>query len=111
MILSVDFNFNFADNRNIAVIDLFNDALGLNIFNDQKFSTAKYKTTIYAGFTRYFHKFQSKIFVLYFSYHKPIVSFLEYNEMIESENNLNIVGINNDDNNANNKSIVYNQGK
>ena len=32
--------------------------------------------------------------------------------MIESINNLNIVGINDDDdNNANNKNIVYKQGK
>ena len=31
--------------------------------------------------------------------------------MIESANNLNIVGINDDDNNANNKNIVYKQGK
>ena len=67
--------------------------------------------TIDAVFTQYFHKFQSNIFVSYFSYHKPIISFLEYNGMIESANNLNIIGINDDDNKANEKNIVYKQEK
>ena len=66
--------------------------------------------TIDAVFTQYFHKFQSNIFVSHFSYHKPIISFLEYNGMIESASNLNIVGIN-DDNNANNKNTLCKQGK
>ena len=110
MILSADFNLNFSDDRNIPVIDFSNEALGLTMSNDRKLSTVKYKTTIDAIFTRYFHKFQSNIFVSHFSYHKPL-SFLEYNGMIESVNNLNIVGINDDDNNKNNKNIVYKQGK
>ena len=75
--------------------------------NDRKLSTAKYKITTNAFFTWYFYKFQSNIFVSYFSYHEPIISFLEYNKMIENADNLNIVGINHDDNNANNKNIVY----
>ena len=29
-------------------------------------------------FSRYLGNFQSKVFISYFSYHKPIVSFLEY---------------------------------
>ena len=73
MILSANFNFVFADDRNIPVIDFFNEALGLTTFNDQKLSAPKYKTMINAVFTRYFHKFQSNIFVSYFSYHKPII--------------------------------------
>ena len=75
--------------------------------NDRKLSTTKYKTTIDAVFTRYLHKFQSNIFVSYFSYHKPIVSFLEYNEMIDSTNNLSIVEMN-DNNDANNENNVEN---
>ncbi|GFV59975.1 hypothetical protein TNCV_4183451 [Trichonephila clavipes] len=39
------------------------------------------------------------------NYHKPIVSFLEYNEMIERTDNLSIVEIN-DDNDVNNENNV-----
>ena len=39
------------------------------------------------------------------------ISFLECNGMVEIAYNLNIVGINKDDNNENNKNIVYKQGK
>ena len=54
MILSRQFNINITENyiRNISVIDFFNQALGLTVSNDQKLSTAKYKTTINAVFTR-----------------------------------------------------------
>ena len=74
MIFSRDINVNFADDRNIPVIDFFNKALGLTMSNDRILSTAKYKITVGAIFTRYFHNFQSNIFVSYFSYHKLIIS-------------------------------------
>ena len=51
MILSADFNINFADDRNVPVIDFFNEALGLTMPIDRKLSTAKYKTMINAVFT------------------------------------------------------------
>lgn len=105
MILSGDFNINFADDKNLPIIEFLNEALGLTMSNDRKLSTTKYKTTIDAVFTRYLHKFQSKIFVSYFSYHKPIVSFLEYNT--DSTNNVNIVEINDNDN-ANNSNVDNN---
>ena len=35
MILSTDFNFNFADHKNKPVIDFFNEALGLTMSNDR----------------------------------------------------------------------------
>ena len=38
-ILSADFNFNFADYRNIPETDFYNEAFGLNKSNDQKLST------------------------------------------------------------------------
>ena len=92
-------------------MDFLNEALGLTTSNDEKLSTAKYKTTIDAIFTRHFHKFQSNKFASHFNYLKPIISFLEYNGRIENTNNLNIVGINDDDDNANNKNVVYKQVK
>lgn len=99
MVLSGDFNINFADDKNLPLIEFLNETLDLTMSNDRKCSTTKYKTTIDAVFTRYLHKFQSEIFVSYFSYHRPIVSFLQYNEIVESTNNLSIVEVNdnNDD--------------
>ncbi|GFX37497.1 uncharacterized protein TNCV_4899271 [Trichonephila clavipes] len=78
MILSGDFNINFADDKNLSLIEFLNETLGLTMSNDRKVSTT--------------------------NYHKPIVSFLEYNEMIERTDNLSIVEINdgNDVNNENN---------
>ena len=46
MILSVDFIFNFVDDRNIPVIDFFSEALCLSMSSDRKLSIATYKTTI-----------------------------------------------------------------
>ena len=57
MIISADFNFNFADDRNIPLIDFFNEALGLTMSNNRILSTAKCKTMIDAIFSQYFHKF------------------------------------------------------
>lgn len=49
----------------------------------------KYGTTIDGVFFRYLPNFQSKVFISYFSYHKPIVSFLEYDTNDDqSEQNL-----------------------
>lgn len=73
MILSEDFNINFADDKNLPLIEFSNKTLNLNMSNDRKHSTTKYKTTIDAVFTRYLDKFQSNIFISYFSYHKPIL--------------------------------------
>ncbi|GFV57764.1 ATP-dependent DNA helicase [Trichonephila clavipes] len=79
MILSGDFNINFADDKNLSLIEFLNETLGLTMSNDRKVSTT--------------------------NYHKPIVSFLEYNEMIERTDNLSIVEIN-DDNDVNNENNV-----
>ena len=67
----------------------------------------KHKTTIDAVFIRYLGKFLTNIFVSYFSYHKPIVSFLEYNELIQNTNSLSIVETN-DDNKTNTQNKVDN---
>lgn len=50
---------------------------GVTMSNDRNLSTTKYKTTIDAVFIRHLNRFESKLFVSYFSYHKPIVSVLE----------------------------------
>uniref|UniRef100_A0A0K8TMU8 Endonuclease/exonuclease/phosphatase domain-containing protein n=1 Tax=Tabanus bromius TaxID=304241 RepID=A0A0K8TMU8_TABBR len=78
MILSGDFNTNFAeDDKNQLLIEFLNNEFGLTMSNDRNLSTTKYKTTIDAVFIRHLNRFESKLFVSYFSYHKPIVSVLE----------------------------------
>jgi hypothetical protein len=76
MILSRDLNINFADDKYLPLLEFFKNEFGLNMSNDRNFST-RYKTIIDAVFIRYLNKFESKLFVSYFSYHKPIVSVLE----------------------------------
>ena len=97
MILSGDFNINFAEDKNLPLITFLNEKLGWTMSNDWKLNTKKYKTTVDAVFIRYLDKFESNICFSYFSYDQPIVSFLEYNELIQNTNNLSIVEINEDD--------------
>ncbi|CAG9831913.1 unnamed protein product [Diabrotica balteata] len=80
MILTGVFNINFADDKNISLIEFLNNELGLTMSNDRNISTTKYKTTIDAVFTRNLNRFESKLFISYFSYHKPIISVLEISD-------------------------------
>lgn len=101
MILSGDFNTNFADDSSQPLIDFLYNKLGLTMSNNRNISTTRYGTTIDAVFSRYLDRFHSKIFVSYFSYHKPIVSFLEYNDTISSPNIVEIQDSNSNVNNSN----------
>ena len=87
MILSGYLNINFAQDKNLSLIPFLNEILGLIKSNDWKLNTTKYKTTIDEVMIRNSDKFQSNIFVSWFSYRKPIISFLEYNELFENINN------------------------
>jgi len=91
MIMSGDFNINFSDEKTEPLIGFLKDKLDLVMSNDKNQSTTKYGTTIDAVFSRYLEKFESRIFVSYFSYHKPIVCFLEYSTISneQPENNQN----------------------
>ena len=62
MILSGDFNINFAEDKNLLLITFLNETLDLTMSNDRKLNTTKYKT-IDAVFIRYLDNFQSNIFV------------------------------------------------
>ena len=100
IILSGDFNVNFSEDSSQPLIEFLNDDLGLKMSNDRNVSTTRYGTTIDAVFSRYLNRFHSKIFISYFSYHKPIVSFLECNDNTNN-NDVNIVEIDNNDINVN----------
>lgn len=80
MILSGDFNVNFASEDSSPIIKFFNEDLNLTINNNPTTSTTRHGTTIDAVFTRYLEEVNSKTFISYFSYHKPIVTFVPLQE-------------------------------
>ena len=84
MILSGDFNVNFALDTAVPLIDVLNTTFNLKMCNNRTESTTWSKTTIDAVFQRYVDNIETKAFVSYFSYHKPLVSFVEI-ENIEDE--------------------------
>ena len=77
LILAGDFNVNFADESAQPLITFLKDKFQLEMNNDAQQSTTKYGTTLDAVFSRFLYKINSKTFISYFSYHKPIVSFIE----------------------------------
>jgi len=90
MILSGDFNVDFSKDTSKPLVDFLISTLNLNMSNDPNESTTKYGTTIDGVFFRYLeNRFHSKIFISYFSYHKPIVSFLEYDDADEGHSEQN----------------------
>lgn len=74
MILSGDFNVNFALDKSIKLVEFLKDNLNLSIQNDKKISTTKSNTTIDAVFTRFLDNIECKTYISYFSYHKPLVT-------------------------------------
>lgn len=86
MILSGDFNINFADDKNLSLIEFLNQEFQLAMSNDRQKSTTRCKTTLDGVFTKYLHNFESKNFVSYFSYHRPIISILEFDNN-DNDNN------------------------
>lgn len=84
IIMGGDFNCNFQDENSQPLVNFLRDKLNLVMNNDPNKSTTKYGTTIDAVFTRFIENIQSTTFVSYFSYHKPIISFIEYGEQDEN---------------------------
>lgn len=85
IILSGDFNINFALEEAQPLIDFLDREFNLKMNNDRNISTTKSGSTIDAVFVRYLDKLRSKIYISYFSYHKPIVSCLE-NDSDDNDN-------------------------
>jgi len=82
MIVSGDFNINFDKETSPSqpLIEFFQDMLHLNIVNHRNQSTTIGGTTIDAVFSRFLDKIDSKNFISYFSYHKPIITIVESNK-------------------------------
>ncbi|KAK2575621.1 hypothetical protein KPH14_011884 [Odynerus spinipes] len=81
MIMSGDFNVNFAAPKAEPLLQFLESKLNLKMNNHPALSTTKYGTTIYSVFSRYLNKLESTVYVSYFSYHKPLLSVLEYDSM------------------------------
>ncbi|XP_049305794.1 uncharacterized protein LOC105227464 isoform X10 [Bactrocera dorsalis] len=90
LILAGDFNINFASGNGQLLINFLRDKLELQMNNDRNEPTTRHGTTIDAVFSRFLSNFNSKIYVSYFSYHKPIVSVLQSTTVItDAPNNEN----------------------
>eukprot|EP00102_Acyrthosiphon_pisum_P022546 XP_016659756.1 PREDICTED: uncharacterized protein LOC107883710 [Acyrthosiphon pisum] len=66
MILSGDFNINFASDRSESLTQFLREHLNLSMNNDPKIPTTRSGTTIDAIFTRYLNNVQSKTCITYF---------------------------------------------
>ncbi|KAL4123326.1 hypothetical protein QTP88_015523 [Uroleucon formosanum] len=91
LILAGDFNINFASEDGQLLINFLRVTLELQMNNDRNEPITRHGTTIDAVFSRFLSNFNSKIYVSYFSYHKPIVSVLQSTTVItdvpNNENN------------------------
>ena len=77
LVLAGDFNINFSNEKSKPLLQFLLDEFDLRINNDPAESTTRYNTTIDAVFSRHLHKIESKTYVSYFSYHKPIITTID----------------------------------
>ena len=80
LILAGDFNVNFQDEKSESLKKFLDDKFNLRMNNDPAQSTTKYHTTIDAVFSRYLENLESQTYISYFSYHRPIISRIEYTD-------------------------------
>ena len=88
MILSGDFHVNFASNDSVLLVDFLREKLHLKLNNNLNEPTTRYGTAIDAIFERYVDTLESRSLFIYFSYHAPIVLFLQdshVNPIIDNE--------------------------
>ena len=72
-------NVNFPSND---VIEFLHSKFNLNINNNPTIPTTRSGKMLDAGFSRCFHQLQSIAYVTNFTYHKSIVSFIDYHQML-----------------------------
>ncbi|XP_044594073.1 uncharacterized protein LOC123271741 [Cotesia glomerata] len=84
MILSGDFNINFSSESGAILIDFLKTKFDLSINNNPNEPTKKHGTTIDAVFSRYLHTIETKIFISHFSYHKPLITYVDDRNVNES---------------------------
>jgi endonuclease/exonuclease/phosphatase (EEP) superfamily protein YafD len=80
IILGGDFNINFAPDDAKPLIQFLEEKLSLRMNNSPTESTTRHGTTIDAVFSRFLENLESRVFITYFSCHKPIISSLKNEE-------------------------------
>lgn len=88
MILGGDFNCDFTQKSSNALKNFLRDKFSLEMNNNPNVTTTRSGTTIDAVFSIFLNNILSIVYVSYFSYHKPLISFIKY------ESNLNTVNCN-----------------
>ena len=79
MILGGDFNLNFRSEDSKPLIDFLKSTFNLNLNTDIFHPTTRFGTTIDAVFSRNLYNLENKVYVSNFSYHKSLLSYLNYN--------------------------------
>ncbi|KAL4085052.1 hypothetical protein QTP88_027890 [Uroleucon formosanum] len=82
MILEGDFNIKFSSDEAQPLISFLENRLNLKMNTARNIPSTNYKTTLDGVFSRFLNDIKSEIYISYFSYHKPIITFL-YNEVID----------------------------
>lgn len=90
MILSGDFNINFASEKSLKLIEFLKDKLNLSMKNNPQTSTTRSGTTIDGVFTRLLNFVECKQYISYFSYHKPLITQIYNNDINDSNNSITI---------------------
>lgn len=85
MIISGDFNVNFAREESVELLNFFKNTLNLDIVNDRNTSTTRHGTTIDAVFARFIKDLSAHVYISHFSYHNPIITTLG-NDIHEIDN-------------------------
>ena len=86
---------NFNDEKSRPLTDYYQRALHLTMNNDYGVSMTRHAMTIDAVFSRFLDKLESRVFTYYYSYHKPIVSFLKVSHQDTHTKRLTTVSYNN----------------
>ncbi|CAF4947099.1 unnamed protein product [Pieris macdunnoughi] len=90
MILSGDFNINFASEKSLKLIEFLKDKLNLSMKNNPQTSTTRSGTTIDGVFARLLNFVECKQYISYFSYHKRLITQIYNNDINDSNNYITI---------------------
>ena len=80
MILCGDFNVNFSSEDAQPLLDFMEKKLLLRLVNRRNEGTTRYGTTLDAMFARHIENIQSRLYISYFSYHKPIIATIKFGQ-------------------------------
>lgn len=74
IIMGGDFNINFDKEESELLLKFLEEKYNLRLNTNRHSPTTQHQTTIDAVFSRNLGKLESKLFITYFSYHRPIIS-------------------------------------